>query len=161
MSHSQFHCIKSFILRHAWLNLWDKHMTTGRINQVTILKNLRTCSQAQKKIEFVTSTSRKKQKDSPDLPIDQLISYWSLKQVSRSQIFSQPIGFAMGFNSRFHRHWIQRHVTAQSLQSASLVRAYKLDTHLSVASRKSVSQVSDFIATFSSINSHFISLARR
>ena len=27
------------ILRHAWLNLWDKHMTTGRINQVTILRN--------------------------------------------------------------------------------------------------------------------------
>ncbi len=25
-----------FILRHAWLNLWDKHMTTGRINQLTI-----------------------------------------------------------------------------------------------------------------------------
>ena len=23
------------ILRHAWLNLWDKHMTTGRINQIT------------------------------------------------------------------------------------------------------------------------------
>jgi hypothetical protein len=22
------------MLRHAWLNLWDKHMTTGRINQV-------------------------------------------------------------------------------------------------------------------------------
>ena len=37
MSHSQFHCIL-FILRHAWLNLWDKHMTTGRINQVTILR---------------------------------------------------------------------------------------------------------------------------
>lgn len=34
MSHSQFHSIKLFILRHAWLNLWDKHMTTGRINQV-------------------------------------------------------------------------------------------------------------------------------
>ena len=29
---------KIFILRHAWLNLWDKHMTTGRINQVTIIK---------------------------------------------------------------------------------------------------------------------------
>ena len=27
---------KSLILRHAWLNLWDKHMTTGRINQVKI-----------------------------------------------------------------------------------------------------------------------------
>ena len=23
------------ILTHAWVNLWDKHMTTGRINQVT------------------------------------------------------------------------------------------------------------------------------
>ena len=36
MSHSQFHSMNLFILRHAWLNLWDKHMTTGRINQVTI-----------------------------------------------------------------------------------------------------------------------------
>ena len=36
MSHSQFHSIEAFILRHAWLSLWDKHMTTGRINQVTI-----------------------------------------------------------------------------------------------------------------------------
>ena len=33
MSRSQFH-LWGFILRHAWLNLWDKHMTTGRINQV-------------------------------------------------------------------------------------------------------------------------------
>jgi hypothetical protein len=38
MSHLQFHRIKLFILRHAWLNLWDKHMTTGRINQVTIVR---------------------------------------------------------------------------------------------------------------------------
>ena len=37
MSHSQFHSIDLFILRHAWLNLWDKHMTTGRINQITTL----------------------------------------------------------------------------------------------------------------------------
>ena len=35
MSHSQFHSTDLFILRHAWLNLWDKHMTTGRINQVS------------------------------------------------------------------------------------------------------------------------------
>ncbi len=35
MSHSQFR----MILRHAWLSLWDKHMTTGRINQVTILNS--------------------------------------------------------------------------------------------------------------------------
>ena len=38
MSRMQIHRIKSFILRHAWLNLWDKHMTTGRINQVTFLE---------------------------------------------------------------------------------------------------------------------------
>ena len=37
MSCTQFHSIKLFILRHAWLNLWDKHMTTGRINQVSLL----------------------------------------------------------------------------------------------------------------------------
>ena len=28
------------ILRHAWLNLWDKHMTTGRINQVSRAKSI-------------------------------------------------------------------------------------------------------------------------
>ena len=39
MSHSQFHSIESFILRHAWLSLWDKHMTTGRINQVTTARH--------------------------------------------------------------------------------------------------------------------------
>ncbi len=34
MSHLQSYCAYEFILRHAWLNLLDKHMTTGRINQV-------------------------------------------------------------------------------------------------------------------------------
>ena len=34
MSHSQFRRI-ILILTHAWLNLLDKHMTTGRINQIT------------------------------------------------------------------------------------------------------------------------------
>ena len=37
MSHSQFHKYKLLILRHAWLSPLDKHMTTGRINQVSIL----------------------------------------------------------------------------------------------------------------------------
>ena len=36
MSHSQFQS-RRFILRHAWLNLWDERMTTGRIDQVTML----------------------------------------------------------------------------------------------------------------------------
>ena len=35
MSHLQPSPYKSLMLRHAWLNLWDKHMTTGRINQVS------------------------------------------------------------------------------------------------------------------------------
>jgi len=30
-----------FILRHAWLSLLDKHMTTGRINQVTFVREPR------------------------------------------------------------------------------------------------------------------------
>lgn len=41
MSHSQFHGVELFTLRHAWLNPWDKHMTTGRINQVTKKKSLK------------------------------------------------------------------------------------------------------------------------
>ena len=43
MSHSQI-CHEELILGHAWLNLWDKHMTTGRINQV--IRNMKcTCRQ--------------------------------------------------------------------------------------------------------------------
>ena len=37
MSHPQFRSIRMLILRHAWLNLLDKHMTTGRINQITAI----------------------------------------------------------------------------------------------------------------------------
>jgi hypothetical protein len=51
MSCTQFHCIKMFILRHAWLNLWDKHMTTGRINQVTFVgdnRNKHICTDKQR-----------------------------------------------------------------------------------------------------------------
>ena len=42
-----------FILRHAWLNLWDKHMTTGRINQVT----MRHETKSQRLEAFVTRPS--------------------------------------------------------------------------------------------------------
>lgn len=48
MSHSQFHSLNLFILTHAWLNLWDKHMTTGRINQITILKEEATSSKKER-----------------------------------------------------------------------------------------------------------------
>ena len=41
MSHSQFHSIKSFILRHAWLNLWDKRMLLAESTRLLSL-SLRT-----------------------------------------------------------------------------------------------------------------------
>ena len=37
MSHLQFHCIKLFILRHAWLKSLRQAYATGRINQVTTM----------------------------------------------------------------------------------------------------------------------------
>ena len=56
MSHSQFHCIEAFILRHAWLSLWDKHMTTGRINQVTTEKQPKqTASSGRQRLPAKTS----------------------------------------------------------------------------------------------------------
>jgi hypothetical protein len=35
MSHAQIPA-NAVILRHAWLSPWNKHMTTGRINQISI-----------------------------------------------------------------------------------------------------------------------------
>ena len=43
MSRSQFQS-KRFILTHAWLNLLDKRMTTGRINQVAIFVSIAAAS---------------------------------------------------------------------------------------------------------------------
>jgi hypothetical protein len=56
MSHSQFHSIKLFILRHAWLNLWDKHMTTGRINQVTTVKKRKRKSKKKRDGDWIKET---------------------------------------------------------------------------------------------------------
>ena len=51
MSRSQFQS-KRFILRHAWLNLWDERMTTGRINQVAVLKQQLPTANSQSIIHF-------------------------------------------------------------------------------------------------------------
>ena len=56
MSHSQFHSTNLFILRHAWLNLWDKHMTTGRINQVTTFP---TCCEEQQMSNQILGTAQR------------------------------------------------------------------------------------------------------
>ena len=58
MSHSQFHSTNLFILRHAWLNLWDKHMTTGRINQVTTFREDRFTRHQRGFQAFRSSSSR-------------------------------------------------------------------------------------------------------
>ena len=38
MSHSQFHSIDVFILRHAWLNLWDKRMLLAESTRLLSLE---------------------------------------------------------------------------------------------------------------------------
>ena len=42
-------CI-AVILRHAWLSPWNKHMTTGRINQISIVRENEMCADTQNKI---------------------------------------------------------------------------------------------------------------
>ena len=37
MSHPQFHHLNSFKLTSAWLNFYNKHMTTGRINRINVI----------------------------------------------------------------------------------------------------------------------------
>ena len=44
------------ILRHAWLNLWDKHMTTGRINQVMCTSKPSPSEQACKCHQYIQIT---------------------------------------------------------------------------------------------------------
>ena len=58
MSHSQFHSIRVLILRHAWLNLLDKHMTTGRINQVTTLRKAKHNSAPERTEAYTLPTSK-------------------------------------------------------------------------------------------------------
>ena len=60
MSRSQSYGIKSFILTHAWLNLWDERMTTGRINQVATAA--RSCSPAFCKAKKKTTHSLRRPK---------------------------------------------------------------------------------------------------
>ena len=62
MSRSQFHSKELFLLRHAWLNLWDERMTTGRINQVAILQTLHPNTLgASGSSECISPTSRRSQ----------------------------------------------------------------------------------------------------
>ena len=43
MSHSQFHSIDLFILRHAWLNLWDKRMLLAESTRLLSLRKKGRC----------------------------------------------------------------------------------------------------------------------
>ena len=52
MSHSQFHSIDLFILRHAWLNLWDKRMLLAESTRLLSLVSSSFISKERKKRLF-------------------------------------------------------------------------------------------------------------
>jgi hypothetical protein len=104
MSCTQFHCIKMFILRHAWLNLWDKHMTTGRINQVTIIKwrdNLSLTTQRTTQAEWTVSFAHR-------VSIRERFSSLTSIGPKAYQCELFLILIIMGFCYRIHRrsHWV-------------------------------------------------------
>ena len=122
MSRSQFQS-KRFILRHAWLNLWDERMTTGRINQVAIhyippsppshAENQHSCSLDWEMVVSLIATSIKKQEAFteevtrlPSLPFhvstNSHILYLSEYYLSKkySTWFSRLVGHAPGCNNR-------------------------------------------------------------
>ena len=55
MSHSQFHSTDLFILRHAWLNLWDKHYWQ---DQPGILQDTYSKANAQLEVVFTWDTHK-------------------------------------------------------------------------------------------------------
>ena len=78
---------KSFILRHAWLNLWDERMTTGRINQVAILGVVR----------VIGNGRRSDRERSLRLPTNHTKSFHKEITNSRSDWFAIFCGFQKPF----------------------------------------------------------------
>ena len=152
MSHSQFHCIKSFILRHAWLNLWDKHMTTGRINQVTIFSTRRPHGQPSLQIVFIEFFSletdniqtlpikREEGKSVPRLNAGSTqlkrlsLALWGLvKQGYPRRVAPSPLRFAKWSNSSFRKTTESRVTLITStlsiqrlIQKLSLLNTFRL-----------------------------------
>ena len=56
MSHSQFHSIDLFILRHAWLNLWDKRMllaeSTRLLSMTFFSEQKKKCTSLERAVRF-------------------------------------------------------------------------------------------------------------
>ena len=119
MSHSQFHSTNLFILRHAWLNLWDKHMTTGRINQVTTFPYYtNTQAMTLSQWEFVILWFKHIFNSSRE-PVHTQVCYWSFSTtnwsclVPRSHINSDPIPSCSLFTTRMIS--LQRRTTNDQL----------------------------------------------
>ena len=91
MSHSQFHSIDLFILRHAWLNLWDKRMLLA---ESTRLLSLFTSKQKQLLTKY-TDQLRRYVSFSSDL----VIHYYDIRK--------SDINHWFGFNC-FHKTNYQR-----------------------------------------------------
>ena len=119
MSRSQFQS-RIFILRHAWLNLWDERMTTGRINQVAIFPRI--CFQLWKLSTrsityFVANDSVR---DWSKLTLNQLSAKWRWNLLSRQSF-------------RVQLEQILKHI-AQRKQELSLATSFALSIRNAFAS---------------------------
>ena len=111
MSRSQFHSIKLFILRHAWLNLWDKHMTTGRINQVTFL------SESSLEVKTLNTNGARGHRACI------LLTFWkSKKRRSGSDTWCVPHTFIFGSLVTFHYTIHQNKATVEDQSISNLER---------------------------------------
>ena len=112
MSRSQFHSIKLFILRHAWLNLWDKHMTTGRINQVTFLSKQETKAHAPPQFAQLEARLAAAKHAPPLLALHSLAETKAWMIDAKSFDVFQPLILSIF-------HWLSR-TRAQQLQNTRL-----------------------------------------
>ena len=111
MSHSQFPRIKiPFELRLAWLNLRDKHMTTGRINQVSSLR-VAAFSRDPSPKNTSSSSSKYSTADSPTQPTPYLA--WPYKSVATLPCTYQSY-VILSFASPTPQSRTPPHVTVQS-----------------------------------------------
>ena len=97
MSHSQFHRTKWFILGHAWLNLLDKHMTTGRINQVAVFSGQQHTTTATTTRHAAAATTRDRARTIPSFSRRRRPSHgYSMDKVDAVHRWLWPVAIETG-----------------------------------------------------------------
>ena len=99
MSHSQFQS-RIFILTHAWLNLWDERMTTGRINQIIIIRRRFSSSRS---VEIIYSTHSHNNNNFQSMPIE--ISFTNRNQTLSESYLKDWSRISKPFHSKITRPW--------------------------------------------------------